>query len=75
MNPSKKETDCFTELKTFRFKNPKNLIMDHLNFNLVRNKFESMKLDISPNFDKFLVSETKLHEFFPNNQFTFRQRN
>ena len=30
MNPSNKETDFFTELKTFSFKNPKNLTMGHL---------------------------------------------
>ena len=70
MNSSNKETDCFTELKTFRFKNPKNLIMGHLNINSLRNKFESIKPIISPNFDIFLVSETKLDESFPNSQFS-----
>ena len=70
MNSSNKETDCFTELKTFRFKNPKNLIMGHLNINSLRNKFDSIKSIISPNFDVFLVSETKLDESFPNNQFS-----
>ena len=70
MNSSNKETDCFTELKTFRFKNSKNLIMGHLNINSLRNKFESIKPIISPNFDIFLVSETKLDESFPNNQFS-----
>ena len=72
MNSSNKETDCFTELKTFRFKNPKNLIMGHLNINLLRNKFESIKSIISPNFDIFLVSGTKLDESFPDNQFSIR---
>ena len=43
MNSSNKETDCFTELKTFRFKNLKILIMGHLNINSLRNKFESIK--------------------------------
>ena len=70
MNSSNKKTDCFTELKTFRFKNPKNLIMGHLNINSLRNKFESIKPIISPNFDIFLLSETKLDESFPNNQFS-----
>ena len=58
LNTSNKETNCFTGLKTFRFKNPKNLIMGHLNINSLRNKFESIKPIISPNFDIFLVSET-----------------
>ena len=69
-NLSNKETDCFTELKTFRFKNPKNLIMGHLNINSFRNKFESIKPIISPNFDIFLVWETTLDESFPNYQFS-----
>ena len=70
MNSSNKETDCVTELKTFRFKNLKILIMGHLNINSLRNKFESIKPIISPNLDIFLVSETKLDESFPNNQFS-----
>ena len=68
--PSNKETDCFTELKTFRFKNPKKLIMGHLNINSLRNKFESINSIISPNFDIFLDLEIKLDETFPNNQFS-----
>ena len=43
--------------------------MGHLNINSVRNEFESIKPIISPNYDIFLVSETKLDESFPNNQF------
>ena len=70
LNPSNKETDCFTELTTFRFKNPKNLIMGHLNINSLRNKFEFLKPIISPNFDILLVSETRLYQSFPNNQFS-----
>ena len=69
-NLSNKETDCFTELKTFRFKNPKNLIMGHLNISSFRNKFESIKPIISPNFDIFLVWEKTLDESFPNYQFS-----
>ena len=71
MNPSaNKEADCFTELKTFRFKNPKKLIISHLNINSLKNKFESIKPIISSNFDIFLVSETRLEESFPKNQFS-----
>ena len=70
LNPSNKETDFFTELKTFLFKNPKNVIMGHLNINSLRNKFEFIKPTISPNCNISLVSETKLDESFPNNQFS-----
>ena len=45
--------------------------MGHLNINSVRNKFEYLKPIISPIFDIFLVSETKLDDSFPNNQFSF----
>ena len=69
-NPSNKETDCFTELIIIGHLNRSlNLIIRHLNINQLRNQFESVKLIISPNFDIFLVSETKLDESFPNNQF------
>ena len=44
--------------------------MGHLNINSIRNKFEYLKPIISPIFDIFLVSETKLDDFFPNNQFS-----
>ena len=73
LNPSSlsnKETDCFTEPKSFHFKNQKNLIMGYLSINSLRSKFESIKPIISPNFDIFLVLETKLDESFPNNQFS-----
>ena len=70
LNRSNKETYRFTELKTFRFKNPKNLLMGHLNINSLRNKFESIKPIISPKFDIYLVSEAKLDKSFPNNQFS-----
>ena len=70
LNPSKKETDCFTELKSFPLKSPKNLTMGHLKTNSLRNKFKPIKQIISPNFDIFLVKETKSDESFPDNQFS-----
>ena len=44
--------------------------MDHLKINSLRNKFESIKPIITPNFYILLVSETKLDESFSNNQFS-----
>ena len=70
LNLSNKERDFFTELKTSRFKNPKNLNMGHLNIKSLGNKFESIKSIINPNSDIFLDSETKLGKSFPNNQFS-----
>ena len=70
VNPPNDDSDCFRELKSFRLKNPKNLIIGHLNINSLRNKFESLKSIISPIFDIFLVSETKIDESFPKTQFS-----
>ena len=47
--------------------------MSHLNISSLRNKFESLKLIISPIFDVSLVLETKIDESFPNNQFSINQ--
>ena len=44
--------------------------MGHLNINLLRNRFESIKPIISPDFDIFLVSETNLDKSFRSNQFS-----
>ena len=44
--------------------------MGHLNINSVRNKFEYLNPIISPIFDIFIVSETKLDDSFANNQFS-----
>ena len=38
--------------------------MGHLNFNSLRNIFESIKMIISPFCDIFLVLETKTYEFW-----------
>ena len=46
--------------KSFRFENPKNVIVSHLNINSVRNKFELLKSFIYNAFDIFLVSEVKI---------------
>ena len=43
--------------------------MGHLNINSLRNKFELIKEVFLNNKDVFFLSETKLDESFPNNQF------
>ena len=55
-------------LKTtsFRFENPKNVIVGHRNINSLRNKFELLKPFIYNAFDIFLFSETKINNSFPN---------
>ena len=69
MTESEKSEDCFTELKKFKNSNLKNVIIGHLNVNSLRNKIETLKPVIDPFFDIFLVSETKLDDSFPNNEF------
>ena len=45
------------------------LIIGHLNVNSLRNKFEALKNVVTNKVDILLVSETKLDETFPTNQF------
>ena len=56
-------------MKNIRLNNVNNVIIGQLNINSIRNKFENLKLVISTNVDIFLVSETKINESFPENQF------
>ena len=57
--------DCFSpgyyskKTKSFRFENPKNVIVGHLNINSVRNKFELLKPFIYNTFDVFLYQKLK----------------
>ena len=44
------------------------LILDHLNINSIRNKFEALKFIIDHNIDKFLIAETRLDDSFPTAQ-------
>ena len=49
--------------------NPKNVLIDHLNVNSLRNKFDSIQLLIKEHIDICLLTETKLYNSFPNQQF------
>ena len=49
--------------KSFRFENPKSVIVGHRNINSLRNKFELLKPFI------YSASETKIDSSFPNSQF------
>ena len=70
-----KSTESFFEekaLRKIRLNNIKNVIIGQLNINSIRNKFEDLKLVITNNVDIFLVSETKINEPFPENQFKIK---
>ena len=45
------------------------LVVGHLNINSIRNKFDNLKYIIDNSVDILLISETKLNETFPENQF------
>ena len=47
-----------------KIQSPDILILDHLNFNSVRNKFQALRCIIENNVDLLLISETKLDDFF-----------
>ena len=59
-----------SEVKNYKLENPKNIVISHLNFNSLRNKFISIEELIKSKLDIFLVSETKIDHSFPNQQFS-----
>ena len=58
----------FTEIHKRKIENLKNTIIGHFNNNSLRNKFVFAQ-DLIRDFDIFLISESKLDDTFPNNQF------
>ena len=56
-------------LKGIRMKNLRGLIIAYLNFNSLRNKFESLKFLIGTNVDVLVIAEMKLNGTFPTAQF------
>ena len=58
-------------IKQQRIEHAKNTIICHLNINSIRNTFDTLD-EIVKAFDIFLISESKLDNTFPINQFTIR---
>ena len=56
-------------LKALRLKNVNKLIIAHLNINSLRDKFEFLIFQTKDNIDVLMISETKLDQSFPTNQF------
>ena len=54
--------------KVMKENSPNKIIMEHLNINSLRNKFEALQFVINRNLD-ILLSETKLDDLFPSAQF------
>ena len=60
---------AFNELNSLRNKNVNNIIIAQLNINSITHKFDQLSFIIQGNVDVLLVSETKLNETFPTDQF------
>ena len=56
------------KLKNIGYKPPKNVILEHLNVNFLRNKIEAVEELMQSHIDISLSSEIKLDETFPNKQ-------
>ena len=57
------------DLKARPLKNFNKLIIARLNINFLQNKFEFLISLIKDNIDVLMISETKLDQSFPTNQF------
>ena len=57
------------QLKVLKQSTRKILFFGHLNINSIRNKFVSIQELIKRTFNIFLISETKIDDLFPNEQF------
>ena len=56
-------------LKKIKLSNVNRLVIGHININSLRNKFESLKILIKGNIDLLVITESKLDESFPTQQF------
>ena len=63
------DNDPYKTLKSIRLSNVDRLIIGQLNINSLRNKFEALKLIVKGNLDILIITESKLDETFPVNQF------
>ena len=60
------QSDALNEI---RIKNPKQLIIGHLNIDSLRNKFDQLKSLVQDKVDILVVTESKLDDRFPDSQF------
>ena len=67
---SSESTSFLNKLKATRIANINRLMINHINTNSIRNKFETLPNSIKGNLDILMISRTKLGSTFPSNQFT-----
>ena len=63
------KNDFKTKLKDIKITNLNRIIIFHININSIRNKFELLAAAVMGNVDILMVTETKIDESFPTNQF------
>ena len=61
--------DCNNNLKSLRKDNLNKLVFAHLNINSIRNKSDLLSEQIKGNADVLIISETKIDDSFPVDQF------
>ena len=64
-----KDTSDLTTLNDIRVKNPNKMILCHLNINSIRNKIDILACLVRGAVDIMLISESKINDSFPTNQF------
>ena len=68
-NNNPEYVDPLNILKDIKIKNINRLVIGQININSLRNKFEALKMLITGNLDILIITETKLDESFPSQQF------
>ena len=61
--------DCISALKALRSDNSDKLVFTHVNINSIKNKFEFLSTHVKSNIDVLMVSETKINNGFPVDNF------
>ena len=66
---NKECSSAFKSVQKHRLRNPKNIVIGHLNVNSLRNTIEAVEELVQNKVDICFLSETKIDDIFPNKQF------
>ena len=66
--PAENESDINLVLRKLRISYPNNVIIDHLNINSIRNKFDMLQFLLADSIDILMISDSKLDGTFPSSQ-------
>ena len=70
--PDITECDFVNNLKAIKLRNLHRLVIAHININSIRNKIELLSSAVIGNIDILMISETKIDDTFPTNQFVIK---